>query len=223
MPNAILSWSGGKDSLLALERLRREGKYDVAALLSTYNSDFGRVFMHGVRIELLRMQAESLGLPLTEVGLGKDHTNTDYEGAMGAILEGKKGEGISAVAFGDIFLEDLRAYRTDRLARAGMEAVFPLWKEDTAALARDFIARGYKAIVTCVDGCELDEDLAGREYDGEFLKSLPSDADPCGENGEFHTFAYDGPGFGKPVRFERGEITSKDGRFFFCDLIPKTG
>jgi len=219
MQKAILSWSGGKDSVLALHELRKRGEYEAAALLTTYNSDYGRVFMHGVRIGLIREQADSLGLPLIEVGLGKDHTSSDYEAAMAAILEEKKAKGFSAVAFGDIFLEDLRAYRTDRLARAGMEAVFPLWKRDTKELAAAFIGLGYKAVVTCVDGYELDGELAGSEYDRGFIAKLPPGTDPCGENGEFHTFTYDGPAFKRMIRFDKGEKVSKDGRFHFCDLV----
>jgi uncharacterized protein (TIGR00290 family) len=221
MLKTLLSSSGGKDSIMALHELKTVGEYDVVGLLTTYNSNYGRVFMHGVRIELLREQAESLCTPLIEVGLCKDHTSADYEAAMTDVLLERKSCGVSSVAFGDIFLEDLRMYRTDRLAQRGMEAVFPLWKKDTAELARRFIGLGYKAVITCVDGYEMDEEYVGCEYDEKFLKSLPQSVDPCGENGEFHTFVYDGPLFKERIKIEKGEITSKDGRFVFCDLMPK--
>lgn len=220
MQRIILSSSGGKDSILALHELKAANNVEIVSLLTTYNSDYGRVFMHGVRIELLRMQAESLGLPLIEIGLGKDHTSADYEQAMRDILRDKKDEGVSAVVFGDIFLEDLKQYRTDRLAQVGMEAVFPLWKKDTKELARKFIGLGYKAVVTCVDGYEMDEEFVGREYDEKFLRSLPASVDPCGENGEFHTFVYDGPLFEEGIKIEKGEITQRENRYWFCDIEP---
>ena len=162
----------------ALHEVMAAGGYEVTALLSTYNTDSNRVFMHGVRIELLREQTRSLGLPLIDIGLGKDHTSADYESAMRAALMREKASGVSAVIFGDIFLEDLRQYRVDRLETVGMNAVFPLWKRDTKELARRFISLGYKAVVTCADGNELGEEYVGREYDLEFIQSLPAAVDP---------------------------------------------
>ncbi len=220
MEKAILSWSGGKDSVLALHELKAQGDYEIEALLTTYNSDYGRVFMHGIRLELLRAQADALGTRLIELGLCKNHTSADYEAAMRDILAAEKENGVSSVVFGDIFLEDLRAYRTDRLASIGLEAVFPLWKRDTKELAKKFIGLHYKAVVTCVDGNELDEDYVGCGYDEEFLRRLPASVDPCGENGEFHTFTYDGPLFSEKVEFTTGEKVKRDDRYWFCELGP---
>jgi uncharacterized protein (TIGR00290 family) len=220
MNKAILSWSGGKDSMLALHELKAANDVEINALLTTYNTDYGRVFMHGIRIEMLRTQAESLGIPLIEVGLSKDHTSADYEQDMKDALLPMKKDGITSVAFGDIFLEDLRQYRTERLAQIGMDAIFPLWKRNTKDLAKRFIELGYKAIVTCVDGNELGEEYVGCEYDKDFLQNLPASIDPCGEYGEFHTFAYDGPMFKKRISFSIGEKVLRDNRYWFCELEP---
>jgi uncharacterized protein (TIGR00290 family) len=218
MRKAILSWSGGKDAMHALHDTLESGEYVITALLSTYDVDSNRVFMHGVGMDLIRRQADALGLRLIEVGLGRGQTNREYEDAMGEVLQDEKASGAASVIFGDIFLEDIRQYRTERLAHAGMDAVFPLWKRDTKELAHRFIGLGYKAIVTCVDGNELDEEYVGCEFDEAFLKRLPPSVDPCGEYGEFHTFVYDGPGFREKIEAAAGEKTKRDNRFWFCEL-----
>lgn len=214
----MLAWSGGKDSVLALQELKSTADVEISFLLTTYNADYGRVFMHGVRMGLIRQQADALGIPLVEVGLGKDHTNEEYGRAMLDVLLKQRAFGVSAVAFGDIFLEDLRRYREENPAKAGMDAVFPLWRTDTTELARRFIQLGYKAVVTCADLKFLGGEYVGREYDDEFLLNLPENVDPCGENGEFHTFVYDGPLFRRWVGFTSGGKTLRDGRFWYCEL-----
>jgi uncharacterized protein (TIGR00290 family) len=216
----LFSWSSGKDSALALNEVLKSGAYEVAALLTTVTEDYGRVSMHGVRKELLDRQAHAIGLPLEIVLITKSATNEDYEGGMRAALEKHKSAGVTAVATGDIFLEDLRDYREKNLAAIGMKAVFPIWKKDTAALARYFIKSGFKAVVTCVDTEKLGAEFAGREFDARFVSDLPPCVDPCGENGEFHSFAFAGPIFKVPVLFEKGDTVLRDNRFCFCDLIP---
>jgi uncharacterized protein (TIGR00290 family) len=219
----ILAFSSGKDSALALYEVRRLGQYEVGWLLTTMTEDYDRVSMHGVRRELVCRQADEIGLPLKIVWIPKSADNALYEARMAAALAELKAQGASAVAFGDIFLEDLRKYRQDKLAQAGLKAVFPIWKRDTRALAEQFIAEGFKAVVTCVDTQVLDGRFAGREYDRPFLDELPKGIDPCGENGEFHSFCYAGPIFRPPragVACLRGQIVLREGRFNFCDLLP---
>ncbi|MEW6441965.1 MAG: diphthine--ammonia ligase [bacterium] len=216
----ILSWSGGKDSALCLHAIRQAGRYEVAALLTTVTEGYQRVSMHGVREELLEDQAASLGVPLDKVPIPMNGSNEEYEGRMKTVLEKWLAAGVARVAFGDIFLEDLRKYREDNLAKLSMQAHFPLWKKDTAELARQFIRLGFRAVVTCVDCRALDRSFAGREIDERFLADLPAGADPCGENGEFHSFVWDGPLFRRPVRLERGQAVLRDERFCFCDLLP---
>ncbi|MFH1539578.1 MAG: diphthine--ammonia ligase [bacterium] len=216
----ICAWSGGKDSALALHEIRKSGKYEIVSLLTTVTEDYGRVSMHGVRRGLLERQAEALRLPLREILISKGASNEDYEAAMReALLEFKAG-GVMSVVFGDIFLEDLKKYREDNLAKVGMNGIFPIWKRDTAGLAREFIAGGFKAIVTCVDTKALDGSFAGREIDKNFLADLPAGADPCGENGEFHSFVFDGPVFSEGIPVKKGKVVLRDGRFCFCDLVP---
>ncbi|HBM15649.1 MAG TPA: diphthine--ammonia ligase [Lentisphaeria bacterium] len=217
----IFCWSSGKDSALALyEILKETNKYSVVSLLTTVTEDYDRVSMHGVRNKLLEKQSESLGIPLRKVVIHKNSTNEDYEKEMGIVLQDFKEQVASTVVFGDIFLEDLRKYREDNMAKLGMSAIFPLWKKDTATLAQSFVESGFKAIISCVDTKVLDSSFAGREYDKKFLSDLPSSVDPCGENGEFHTFAYAGPIFKKQINLKKGEIVLRDERFCFCDLIP---
>jgi uncharacterized protein (TIGR00290 family) len=228
----LLAWSGGKDSALALYELLQNDGYDVAALLTTVTEDYGRISMHGVREVLLDCQAESMGLPLEKVYITKDSSNEEYEARMAEKLAHCRDQGIPSVAFGDIFLEDLRRYREEKLAKANMKAIFPLWKRQTEEIAREFIRLGFKAIITCVDTHALDavgdarraplqfKDFVGREFDEDFLSELPQHVDPCGENGEFHSFVYDGPLFKEPVRFTKGEIVLRDERFCYCDLEP---
>ena len=216
----ILSWSGGKDSALALHELQKTGQYEIAALLTTVAADGGRVSMHGVRRVLIEQQAESLGLSLEEVSIPADASNEEYGARMRALLERYAEDGVSAVAFGDIFLEDVRAYREEKLALAGMQGVFPLWGRDTAALARAFIDLGFRAVTTCVDSDVLDRSFVGRVIDGRFLSQLPPTVDPCGENGAFHSFVYDGPPFRRPIAYTKGEVVLREGRFYCCDLLP---
>lgn len=216
----LLSWSGGKDSALALHMLGQDDNIQVVALLTTVTQDFDRISMHGVRTTLLEQQAHCLKLPLDKVLISKGSTNEDYEHQMQFILEKHKANGVATVAFGDIFLEDLRKYREENLSRIGMRGIFPIWKSNTAELAHDFLDLNFKAVIACVDSQSLDGKYAGREFNRQFLSDLPLDVDPCGENGEFHSFVYDGPIFEKMVPFKRGEVVLRDSRFYFCDLIP---
>jgi uncharacterized protein (TIGR00290 family) len=215
-----MSWSGGKDSCVALRELRQSPGYSVAALITTVTLDYDRVSMHGVRRVLLERQAASLGLPLHEVFVNKDATNREYEAKMGEAFSLYRERGISRVAFGDLFLEDVRAYRDQFLARQNMRALYPVWGRDTNEFVREFIGLGFKAVVTCVDGKVLDSSFAGRLIDDDFLSALPTHVDPCGENGEFHTFVFDGPIFQEAVRLSVGEKIER-GSFWFCDLLPQ--
>jgi uncharacterized protein (TIGR00290 family) len=215
---ALVSWSGGKDSALALYELRRT--YDVAALLTTVTEEYDRISMHGVRTALLRAQAEALGLPLDVVGIPPRCSNATYEERLHAALGRWREQGVRAVICGDIFLEDVRRYREERLFREGLRGVFPLWGRPTAELARHFLGLGFRAVLCCVDTRVCPLAWAGRDYDEALLAELPPDADPCAENGEFHTFVHAGPLFRRPVPFTRGERVLRDGRFGYCDLLP---
>jgi uncharacterized protein (TIGR00290 family) len=215
----LFCWSGGKDSAMALYLLLRRSDIRITALLTTVTQGFDRISMHGVRRELLKRQAESIGLPLHEVLIPPQCINPVYEAQMEAALRTHYDEGIRTVAFGDIFLEDLRAYREKNLARIGMTALFPIWKRDTRELIRAFHAANFRAIAVCIDSKVLDSSFVGRELDEAFFRDLPPQADPCGENGEFHTFVFDGPIFRTPVRIRAGEIIKRDS-FVFCDLLP---
>ena len=217
--NIFLSWSGGKDSSLALYEIQKANSYTVAGLLTTITEDYDRISMHGVRRALLEQQAEALGLPLRKILIPKDSTNAVYESRMRALLEEGLREGIDTVAFGDIFLEDLKLYREKNLAQLGMKGLFPIWKRDSAELARTFIDLGFKAVLVCIDTAILDPSFAGRPYDQELLRDLPPNVDPCGENGEFHSFAFDGPIFKHQINHTVGEVVRRD-RFCFCDLVP---
>ena len=215
-----MSWSGGKDSCLALYELLGARLYRVVALLTTVTRDYDRISMHGVRRELLERQAASLGLPLHQVLISKGATNEEYERAMADAFSGYRRGGIDKVAFGDLFLEEIRAYRDQFLARHDMRGLYPVWQRETTEFIREFIRLGFKAVVTCVDGKVLDSPFAGMMIDEDFLSALPPHADPCGENGEFHTFVFDGPIFKKAVRFSVGEKVARDS-FWFCDLVPE--
>ena len=217
--NIFLSWSGGKDSSLALYEIRKANSHNVAALLTTITEDYDRISMHGVRRVLLEQQAEALGLPLKKILIPKDSTNAIYEARMRALLEEGLREGIDTVAFGDIFLEDLKIYREKNLAQLGMKGLFPIWKRDSAELAQTFINLGFKAVLVCIDTAILDPSFAGRAYDQDLLRDLPPNVDPCGENGEFHSFAFDGPIFKHPINHTVGEVVQRD-HFCFCDLVP---
>lgn len=207
-PKAIFSWSGGKDSAYCLNKVLTENLFDVQYLLTTVNANFKRVSMHGVREELLDMQADSIGIPLLKV-MVSEGTNEEYEKQMEALLLKAKSEGIEHVIFGDIFLEDLRTYRENNLAKVDMKAVFPLWKIDTKELINDFIAKEFKTITCCVNDGYLNEDWVGKEINSDFINDLPCNVDPCGENGEYHTFCYAGSIFKKEISFTIGEKVYK--------------
>jgi uncharacterized protein (TIGR00290 family) len=215
----LVSWSGGKDSSLALREVLRGGEHRVAALLTTVTEGYDRISMHGVRRELLHRQADSLELPLHEVSIPQRAMNERYEERMREGLRPFLERGVREVVFGDLFLEDVREYREGQLAKAGMHARFPIWGRNTQELAREFVRAGFRAVVVCLDPQKLDPAFAGRELDAGFFEELPAGVDPCGENGEFHTFVFDGPIFREPVPFETGEAVLRDG-FSYRDLVP---
>ncbi|HSS37273.1 MAG TPA: ATP-binding protein [Polyangia bacterium] len=219
LTKTLLAWSSGKDSAWSLHVLRAAGEVEVVGLLTTINEAFDRVAMHAVRTELLRAQAAAAGLPLWPVPIPWPCSNAAYEAAMTAALERARGDGIEAVAFGDLFLEDIRRYREERMAPTGLKPLFPLWGRPTGPLAREMIAGGLRARLTCVDPRNLDARFAGRDFDEALLAELPPAVDPCGERGEFHTFAYDGPMFAHAVPIRSGEVVTRDG-FVFADLVP---
>lgn len=238
IPKAIFCWSGGKDSALCLHKTLSEKTYDVKYLLTTVNGNFNRISMHGVREELVEMQAQSIGIELIKV-IVKEGSNSEYENQMEAAFLKAKQEGVEHVIYGDIFLEDLRAYRQKHLAKIGMKGVFPLWKEDTSKLINEFIDKGFKTVTCCVNDGYLSKEWSGIEVNKEFVNCLPLSVDPCGEKGEYHTFCYEGPIFKKPINFKIGEIIYKGLEiktnddvcalsaeiktkgFWFCDLIPE--
>lgn len=238
---AIFNWSGGKDSALALYHVLKEEKFDISELITTVNSKYKRISMHGVRNELLSAQALSLGIPLKEILVPEQPSMEDYDTIMKAQLTHIKKEKVTHSIFGDIFLEDLRTYRENKLKEVGLKAVFPLWNRATIDVVHEFIDLGFKTIVVCVKSELLGKEFVGRVLDRDFLNDLPENVDPCGENGEFHTFVFDGPIFEKPIAFEIGEkvfkeykapkdkeeacfsanVEKKVAGFYFCDLIPK--
>jgi uncharacterized protein (TIGR00290 family) len=210
MQKAIFNWSGGKDSSLSLFHVLEQKEYEIKGLLTATNKDFGRVCMHGVRVDLLRAQARALGLPLHTIEFSEKYSMEDYDNAVRSACQGFVVDGIESSIFGDIFLEDLRQYREKQLAQVNMKAVFPIWKRPTPVLAEEFINLGFKAVIVCVSAKRLGKSFVGREFDEAFLKDLPKDVDPCGENGEFHTFVYDGPIFKTPIQFKHGEIIYRE-------------
>lgn len=226
--SAVINWSGGKDCTMALFRSLKADRYDIKSLLTTVNDKYGRITMHGVRESLVEQQAQRLGIPLVKVAMPDEPTMEIYNHRMGQALTDLAGQNISVSVFGDIFLEDLRVYREKQMKSIGLDVDFPVWKVPTRRLAVSFIEAGFKAIVVCVDERYLDKSFAGRVFDKTFLESLPDDVDPCGENGEFHTFVYDGPLFRNPVLFRKGEIIYRTYKtpgasvnrmgFWFCDL-----
>ena len=218
--DVLFCWSGGKDSAMALHALWEGHDYRITALLTTITEEYDRISMHGVRRALLERQAESLGLPLHAVLIPPQCINAIYEERMKEALALHFARGVRRVAFGDIFLEDLRVYREKNLAQVGMQALFPVWKRDTRELAREFVRLGFRAITVCVDPRVLDASFAGRELDKSFFADLPPAVDACGENGEFHTFVFDGPIFQTPIPCRVGEKVLRDG-FCFCDLLPE--
>jgi uncharacterized protein (TIGR00290 family) len=222
----MMAWSGGKDSAYALFQMMKDDRYEVTTLLSTINGNNNRLSMHGVREDLIEMQAAGIGIPLIKVYV-YDGNNEEYENRMSCALVNAKSTGIETVAFGDIFLEDLRAYRENQMRKIGMNCIFPLWKTPTLDLAHNFISEGFKTITCCVHDGYLDESWCGKIIDEEFLNALPPDVDPCGENGEFHSFCFEGPIFKKALSIVPGEkiykaLDQKTG-FWFCDLAFNKG
>jgi uncharacterized protein (TIGR00290 family) len=215
----VLSWSGGKDSAMALHALRQDSSVEVVSLLTTVASEYRRISHHGVRVELLERQAAAAELPLHIIELPTSATNDLYEAAMERAMRHFLERGVRHVAFGDIFLEDLRRYRERNLAQVGMEALFPLWGTDTRALMERFLALGFQATLVCVDGQKLSRDFAGRALDASLLMDLPAGVDPCGENGEYHSFVHAGPIFEEPLSIQAGEVVTRDTRHF-ADLTP---
>lgn len=214
----VMAWSGGKDSALALWKLRSDPRYDVIALLTTLSEPYRRIVMHGVREDVLDAQTDAIGLPLAKVWLSAKPDNNEYELKMSAALCAFRDRGVRHVAHGDLFLEDVRAYRDANLAKLGMAGVYPLWGEDTRRLARTFTHRGFKAILSCVDGEKLGPQFAGRAFDYALQQDLPAGVDPCGEYGEFHSCVYAGAIFRRVLDLKRGERTTRLDRFHYCDL-----
>lgn len=221
-PKAWLAWSSGKDSAWALRLLRQSSDVEIVGLLTTVTEAFGRVSMHGVRETLLEMQAEALGLPLHRVHIPTPCPDEAYDAAMRTALQQARAERVTEVVFGDVSLADVRAYREARLKEVGIVARFPLWMRDTASLAREMIDGGLRALLTCIDPRNVPRDMAGHPYDETLLASLPPSVDPCGENGEFHTFVWDGPIFARPIDVRLGQTVERDG-FLFSDLLPGPG
>jgi uncharacterized protein (TIGR00290 family) len=217
----LLSWSSGKDSAWSLHVLRQDPDVEIVGLLTTINSHFQRVAMHGTRYELLKMQAAAARLPLWEIPLPWPCSNEVYEQAMAAACTSALQEGISAIAFGDLFLEDVRRYREDRLRGTGLDPLFPLWNRNTRELVFEMIDGGLQARIVCVDPAKMPADFAGQNLDRELIQRLPDKVDPCGENGEFHTFAYGGPMFHEPIPIKTGECVTRDG-FVFADVLSST-
>jgi uncharacterized protein (TIGR00290 family) len=216
----LLSWSGGKDSVLALRELKKNDNFDIVALITTITKGYDRVSMHGIRRILLEQQADSIGIRLEKLFISNNASNEEYESTFSDALLEYKRMGINSVVFGDIFLQDIRRYREDFLKGIGMRGLFPIWGKNSIELANTFVTLGFKAVITCVDAEALDKSFAGREYDEQFLSDLPAGVDPCGENGEFHTFVYAGDIFEIPIIFAKGEVVLRDNRFYYCDLIP---
>ena len=216
----LLSWSGGKDSALALHEISKSQDLEIISLITTITEDYDRISIHGVRRVLLEKQAESLGIPLYSVFISKNTTDEDYGNKMREMLIHFAKLGVTAVAFGDIFLEDLRRFREDHLSKVGMKGIFPLWNKDTGELAKTFLNLGFRAVVTSMDSKMLDKKFVGREIDEKFLAEIPPEVDPCGENGEFHSFVFSGPIFKKRVSFRLGEVVFRENRYYYCDLEP---
>ncbi len=220
MEKVLFSWSGGKDSAMALYEILAAQQHQVAALLTTVTEDYQRISMHGVRRVLLQQQAAALGFPLEEIMITKHSSDHDYESKMAEVLMRYQEQGVRSVVFGDIFLEDLKVYREKNLAKLNMKGIFPIWKRDTGELIRSFIRSGFKAITVCVDTQVLDGGFVGRVIDEQFIADLPKGVDVCGENGEYHSFVSEGPIFKKKIAYKPGETVLRDGRFYYCDLMP---
>ncbi|MBX5438955.1 MAG: diphthine--ammonia ligase [Thermoflavifilum sp.] len=232
MEKAFLNWSGGKDAMMAYFLLSQSARYQIRYLLTTFNTAYRRVSMHGVRESLMELQAQALGLPLKKIWLPEQASMEIYNRTMAQALQTLAQEEVYTAVFGDIFLQDLRQYREQQLAQVGMKTVFPLWQMDSRELLKQFVQAGFRAVVVCVNAQKLDISFAGRIIDHSFLQALPPDVDPCGENGEYHSFVFDGPLFRFPVAFQKGEIVKKhfppssetssewDTAYWYCDLIP---
>jgi len=221
MEKVLFAWSGGKDSAICLYEIQKRARYEIVSLLTTITDGYDRVSLHGVPRTLVEQQAHSLGLPIREVFISKGSSNEGYESKMREALTRFKQEGISLVVFGDVFLEWVRKYREDNLSKLGMKGIFPIWGRDTTELTRSFITLGFQAVITCVDSRVLDKIFLGRTLDEHFLAELPPNVDPGGENGEFHSFVFDGPIFKQRIAFALGESVLRDS-FYFCDLLPKS-
>ena len=215
-----LSWSSGKDSAWTLHVLRQSGEYDVTGLFTTVNATFERVAMHAVRVELLRQQAQAVGLPMYLIEIPYPCSDEQYAAAMSDFIVRAQGEGVQCMAFGDLYLQDVRRYREERMQGTGIEPVFPLWEKPTRALLEEMLTQGLRACLTCVDPRVLPAEFAGRELTLSLLEDMPPGIDPCGENGEFHTFVFDGPMFAKPFKIGMGEVVTRDG-FVFADCHPR--
>lgn len=220
MKRVLISWSGGKDSCLALHQIQESAEYRVEALLTTVTRDYDRISMHGVRRELLEQQATKLGIPLHRVFITKSASNAEYETNLIEAVSTYSDRGINSIVFGDLFLDDIKTYRDRFLARHNLLGIYPVWMRDTTQFIREFIDLGFKAVITCVNSEVLDHSFAGMIIDENFLAALPANVDPCGENGEFHTFVFDGPNFNEAIKFSVGETVQRDS-FWFCDLLPE--
>ncbi|MFB6191310.1 MAG: diphthine--ammonia ligase [Candidatus Nanohaloarchaea archaeon] len=221
MKKAAMGWSGGKDSAYCLGRARKSEEYDVVELFTTVSGEFDRVCFHGLRKGLLERQAGSTGIPARTVELPGGYSQQEYAGRMQELYREYRSRGIETVIFADIYLEEVREERQEMLREAGLEGAWPVWGEDTGELAQDFVDRGFRAVTVSVDGSRLDRSFAGREFDREFIEDLPSGVDPCGENGEFHTFVYDGPVFENALEIETGEVVEKavsDGKNYYAEV-----
>ena len=219
--DVILAWSGGKESAYCLYKIANSRSYNVRAILTTVTEEYDRISMHGVRRELLEIQSVRLNIPLEIVYIPKNSSNAIYESSMERALLKYKREGIDDVVFGDIFLEDVRRNRVENLAKLEMHAIFPLWQYDTLKTANEFIEKAFKAVITCIDLKSLDKGFLGRIYDRDFLKDLPDGIDPCGENGEFHSFVFDGPLFRRGIEYIKGPRYTAHDRFYYCDLLSR--
>ena len=219
-PRVVLSWSSGKDSAWALHLLRQQGEYEIVGLVTTINESYDRVAMHAVRVSLLEHQASAVGIPLWQVPIPYPCSNQQYESAMRKLIQKAKDKKVTHFAFGDLFLEDIRTYRETQLSDTGISPLFPLWKIPTDHLAREMVRSGLRAFITCIDPKQLDASFAGRIFDDSFLDDLPASVDPCGERGEFHSFAFAGPMFKEPIHIVPGQIVERDG-FVFADLTSK--
>ena len=215
----IFSWSGGKDSALALQRILNDDNYEIISLITTVTEGYNRISMHGITIDLLEEQVKSIGLPLYKITIPQQCSNEDYKNSMQKTMDYFLKQGVKTVVFGDIFLEDVKNYRIKQLSQVGMEAIFPLWGNKTSKISNEFIDKGFKTIISCVDTRVIDQSFSGRIYDKNFLNDLPITCDPCGENGEFHSFVYDGPIFSFKISIKTGIKTLRDEYFYYTDIV----